>query len=138
MKTCKMQDKSSFSSLSPCSTQTASLMAFIDAVYQDMIWTVYGTTVTKIDFLKFTAWKRCYNAVKSFSCILIYMHILKRKEPLCMDVQWRTILFCVDRFRFFFGGILTSSIIINVVFQRRTNKGKVLRECQFTEITMWY
>ena len=138
LKICKMQDRSSFSNLSPCSTQMVLLMAIIDAVYRDMTWIVYGMIVTKIGFLKFIVWKRCYNAVKSYFCILTYMHTLKRKELLCMGVQWRTILFCVGKFHFFFGGILTNSIIINVAFQRQTSKEKVLQECQFVEITTWY
>lgn len=98
-----------------------------------MTWTEFGTIVTRINFLKFTLWKKCFSWAKNRFYLLIFMHIRKRRGRLFMVVRRRIILFFVERFLFCCGKILMNSITFSVVFQHPTNWKKEQQGCLFFE-----
>lgn len=106
-----------FSNLCPCSTPMESLMDLIDAVFLDMILIEFGIELIKFLIPKFMELEKLYFKQakwKKYSCLLIFMLILKRKEYSYMAAKTKIILIFVDRFLFYFGRMSVISITTNV------------------------
>lgn len=110
-------------------------MAAIDAAYQAMIWTESGTTIIKSVALRFTLRNELFWIREKSFYSLICMHILRKKECLCMGVKAETVLLFPDIFLIFFPKRSIISTIINVTLVWKLEEKALLGSVCITWLT---